>query len=223
MIEALDELELGSPSIGIRWPNDLEAEGRKLGGILPERVETSRGHRIMIGIGLNVRTNLAAAPAAVRAMATSLAELHARPLDESTSARLIPATLGHFESVLRRLARGDPSLSAQWSRLDLLREKWVRIDLGTRIVAGWGAGNRPPGRPLPGRRPANPPLLRRTSAPRSILVTRPLNANADTQANLLSSALDLTVSCDPANLSGIYSKIYTNHLDQSNCRYYSVT
>ena len=54
VIEALDELELGSPSLGIRWPNDLEAGGRKLGGILPERVETPRGHRILIGIGLNV-------------------------------------------------------------------------------------------------------------------------------------------------------------------------
>ena len=43
MIEALDELGLGHPSIGIRWPNDLEADGRKLGGILPERLETAQG------------------------------------------------------------------------------------------------------------------------------------------------------------------------------------
>ena len=60
MIEALDELELGSPSLGIRWPNDLEADGRKLGGILPERLETPHGRRVLIGIGLNVQTNLAA-------------------------------------------------------------------------------------------------------------------------------------------------------------------
>ena len=63
VIEALNELELGSPSLGIRWPNDLEVEGRKLGGILPEHLETPHGHRILVGIGLNVQTNLAAAPA----------------------------------------------------------------------------------------------------------------------------------------------------------------
>jgi BirA family transcriptional regulator, biotin operon repressor / biotin---[acetyl-CoA-carboxylase] ligase len=140
VIEALDELELGNPSLGIRWPNDLEAGGRKLGGILPERLEIPQGHRILVGIGLNVHTNLAAAPAEVRAMATSLAALHGKPLDEATVERLIPAILAHFESVLRRLALGDPTLSLQWGRLDQLREKWVRVDFGTHRVAGWGKG-----------------------------------------------------------------------------------
>ena len=140
VIDALNELELGSPALGIRWPNDLEADGGKLGGILPENLETPHGRRILIGIGLNVQTNLAAAPSEVRALATSLAALHAKPLDESIFGRLIPAFLGHFESVLQRLTLGDPELACQWARLDLLREKWVRVDLGTHQIAGWGQG-----------------------------------------------------------------------------------
>jgi len=140
LIEALDELGVGSPSIGIRWPNDLEADGRKLGGILPERVQTEQGHRILIGIGLNVRTDLAGAPAQVRAMATSLAALRAEPLDEGISTRLMPAILKRFESVLERLAMGDPSLSEEWNRLDQLRDEWVRVDCGTHRVAGRGQG-----------------------------------------------------------------------------------
>ena len=51
VIEALAELGFGSPALGIRWPNDLEAGGRKLGGILPERVETDHGRRVLIGAG----------------------------------------------------------------------------------------------------------------------------------------------------------------------------
>jgi BirA family biotin operon repressor/biotin-[acetyl-CoA-carboxylase] ligase len=140
VIEALDELELGDPCIGIRWPNDIEAEGRKLGGILPERIETQHGPRNLIGIGLNVDTNLAGAPAEVRVMATSLATLRARPIGNGLSRRLIPAILGQFESILERLAKADPSLHARWSRLDVLREKWVRVDLGTREIAGRGQG-----------------------------------------------------------------------------------
>jgi BirA family transcriptional regulator, biotin operon repressor / biotin---[acetyl-CoA-carboxylase] ligase len=140
IVEALDELELGAPSIGIRWPNDLEAEGRKLGGILPERIDTEWGRRVLIGIGLNVQTNLTAAPADVCAMATSLAALLRKPVVDDDSKRLIPAILRHFELILNRLAGDDPSLSGQWNRLDLLREKWVRIDLGTRHVAGRGQG-----------------------------------------------------------------------------------
>src|SRR4051794_7715342 len=32
--------------VDIRWPNDLECGGRKLGGILPERIETKAGVRM---------------------------------------------------------------------------------------------------------------------------------------------------------------------------------
>jgi len=140
VIDALRELELGRPSIGIRWPNDLEADGLKLGGILPERLETARGHRILIGIGLNVQTNLADAPTEVRAMATSLAALAGGPLDLQVLPRLLRAILGEFESVLGRLVEGDPELRDRWNRLDLLRDCWVDIDLGTHVVAGWGRG-----------------------------------------------------------------------------------
>ncbi len=140
IIGALNELGLGSPALGIRWPNDIEADGRKLGGILPERVETLRGHLILVGIGLNVRSNLAVAPVDVRAMATSLAALHADRLDELGFAPLISAILGQFALVVPRLATGDPSLSRQWGRLDLLREKWATVDLGSHQVAGWGQG-----------------------------------------------------------------------------------
>ena len=58
VIDAMGELGFGEAGIGIRWPNDLECAGRKLGGILPERLESSDGHRVLIGVGLNVRTNL---------------------------------------------------------------------------------------------------------------------------------------------------------------------
>src|SRR5205807_1648771 len=110
VIDALHELDLGGPFIGIRWPNDLEGDGRKLGGILPERIETPRGHRILIGVGLNVLTNLADAPAEVRSMATTLDAMHARPLEAAVLPRVLAAILGRFDSVLRRLVDGDPEL-----------------------------------------------------------------------------------------------------------------
>ena len=61
-------------SPGIRWPNDVEVDGRKLGGILPERVMTPNGPRVLIGIGLNVLTRVGDAPAEVGKMAVALAD-----------------------------------------------------------------------------------------------------------------------------------------------------
>lgn len=140
VIEALDDLTIGDRSIGIRWPNDLEAAGRKLGGILPERVETAAGHCILIGIGLNAWSNLTHAPHEVSAMATSLAALGGRSYDEEMLHRLIPAILSRFEAVLTRLVGGDPSLADQWQRLDLLRDTWVHVDCGTHLVCGMAKG-----------------------------------------------------------------------------------
>jgi BirA family transcriptional regulator, biotin operon repressor / biotin---[acetyl-CoA-carboxylase] ligase len=140
IIAALRDLELAKPSIGIRWPNDIEADGLKLGGILPERLDTEWGRRLVIGVGLNVLTTLAEAPGDVRAMATSLAVLRGETLDETLLPRLLSAVLNRFEAVLPRLASSDSALAAEWGRLDQIRDTWVRVDLGTSIVAGWGRG-----------------------------------------------------------------------------------
>jgi BirA family transcriptional regulator, biotin operon repressor / biotin---[acetyl-CoA-carboxylase] ligase len=140
VIDALGELGFHVPDIGIRWPNDLECGGRKLGGILPERLESSDGHRMLIGVGLNVRTNLVLAPEEVQSMATSLGALSPRPIDNQFSARLLAAILRHFESILGRLVLGENDLAARWNGLDLLRDSLVRVDVGTHVVTGTGRG-----------------------------------------------------------------------------------
>ena len=145
VIDALNELGFGMESLGIRWPNDLEADGRKLGGILPERIETEGGHRILVGVGLNVLTDLSNAPAEVRRMATSLTAIHPSTRDEQVLPRVLAAILGYFECVLKSLVDGDPELAIRWNGLDLLRDRWVSVDLGTRVVAGRGCGIDPDG------------------------------------------------------------------------------
>jgi BirA family biotin operon repressor/biotin-[acetyl-CoA-carboxylase] ligase len=140
MIESIREIGIGTSSVGIRWPNDIEVDGRKLGGVLPERLETSQGHRILIGVGLNVLTSLANAPDDIRQMATNLVSFDGQAIDEKSLPHLLFSILRHFESVVIHLANRDPCLPARWNELDLLRDEWVRVDLGTRIVAGVGRG-----------------------------------------------------------------------------------
>lgn len=127
-------------TLGIRWPNDVEAGGRKLAGILPERVETGLGLRLLIGIGLNVGTRLDDAPPEVRRLAASLAGFAAPGSDGPDPDRLLATILEQIEAVLPRLAGDDPSLAARWSELDTLRRQSVRVDLGPRVVAGIGRG-----------------------------------------------------------------------------------
>ena len=140
VIDALWESGFGEAGLGIRWPNDLEFGGRKLGGILPELVELEGGRRLLVGVGLNVRTNLEEAPREIQEMATSLEAQAGRAIENEMVPRLLWAILRHFESTLEQLAMGDPQLADRWNQLDLLRGCEVRVDVGTHEVCGRALG-----------------------------------------------------------------------------------
>jgi BirA family biotin operon repressor/biotin-[acetyl-CoA-carboxylase] ligase len=144
VIDAVTDL-FSLEGLGIRWPNDVEAGGRKLGGILPERVETAHGPRLVIGIGLNVLTRLGDAPAEVRSLAASLSDFSPGPLPADALDRVFRSILERFELVLQPLASDDPGLAGRWDALDTLRDRWVHVDLGPKTIAGVGRGIDPQG------------------------------------------------------------------------------
>lgn len=64
----------------VRWPNDVEAAGRKLAGIL---VETAAHGRAVVGIGVNTSGTAAAAPAPIRHRVGTLPDLTGRAFDRT--------------------------------------------------------------------------------------------------------------------------------------------
>jgi BirA family biotin operon repressor/biotin-[acetyl-CoA-carboxylase] ligase len=63
-------------SPGIKWPNDLVHQGRKVGGMLTEaRIDADQIRDLVFGVGLNVNTPAAAWPADLARRAVSLAEI----------------------------------------------------------------------------------------------------------------------------------------------------
>ena len=131
--------------VRLRWPNDVEIAGRKIAGILPERIDTTRGPRLLIGIGINVSTEFAKAPEEVRRMAVSLKEHAERYSETSDRERLLARVVAQFESTLGRLAADDPGLAARWDQLDALRDRLVRLNLGSQVIQGIGRGIEPSG------------------------------------------------------------------------------
>lgn len=85
-------------SVQLKWPNDVLANGRKVAGILIE-VPSQRHDAAVIGIGLNVNVSLAAAPAEVRDVATSLRDETGREFDRI---ELLVELLRNLEHCLRR-------------------------------------------------------------------------------------------------------------------------
>ena len=103
----------------------------------PNAVEIDTGHRLLLGVGLNVLTRVdLAAPAAVGRMATSLQRAGA-----PTFGALDPAAVAGGDSDpvglnLYRLVEDGLDLAQEWDRLNLLRDRAVRVALGSRIIAG---------------------------------------------------------------------------------------
>lgn len=58
----------------IKWPNDVQLDGLKVAGILTElSADTERVHFIVLGIGVNLNTEVSDFPPEVRELATSVA------------------------------------------------------------------------------------------------------------------------------------------------------
>ena len=125
---------------GVRWPNDIEVEGRKLGGILPERVETQLGPRLVIGIGLNVRTRLEEAPTEIRRMAATLAEWEETPSSVDPIDSILCRFLDQLPGGLNELLFQNDRLERRWNELDTLAGRVVRVEVGSETLEGIASG-----------------------------------------------------------------------------------
>lgn len=108
----------------VKWPNDLLADGKKLAGILCERV---RGVDL-VGIGFNITTNLADASPDVRRYATTLAKLTRRP-----------PTRGEFFAVLAKCLAEVWELEdwqGAFNQAHALNGKTIGVDTGDATVRG---------------------------------------------------------------------------------------
>jgi BirA family biotin operon repressor/biotin-[acetyl-CoA-carboxylase] ligase len=108
---------------GLKWPNDVLVDGRKIAGILLERVETSQGAAAVIGVGLNVTLRQD--------------EL---PVETATSLVLEGATETDRTIVIRSLLRNLEALYRAWSAsggdpAGGIRDSYIRrcVTIGSRV------------------------------------------------------------------------------------------
>ncbi len=67
-----DVLETAGLSVGLKWPNDLIVEDRKVGGILTELAIDDGQATVILGLGLNVNATVEDFPPELHAKATSM-------------------------------------------------------------------------------------------------------------------------------------------------------
>ena len=85
----------GDAAIQLKWPNDLLFEGKKLAGLLCERLERMD----LIGLGLNVNVFQNEPPRPLRVRITSLSQIVGGPVDQSAA---LATVARHLHQVLSR-------------------------------------------------------------------------------------------------------------------------
>lgn len=131
----------GARGIGLKWPNDVWFEDRKVGGVLIElRAEAGGPAHVVIGIGINValgeaaRREIEAGGVRVASVCDACAVPPSRNLVAGAILDELLGMLPVFE------VHGFEPFFAEWSRLDALRDRPAQVVLADRVIAGRADG-----------------------------------------------------------------------------------
>jgi len=111
-----DTLRKVKANVLVKWPNDLQIDELKLGGI----ISTAAGSGVIIGIGINVSTTVAELPVE---RATSLAIAGVTKLDRN---HLLPLLLNAFEKDFTSWDQGESFLE-KYSQLSATQGREITI------------------------------------------------------------------------------------------------
>lgn len=134
--DALVASGVPAPRTGIKWPNDILVDGRKVAGILIETTTAAPGRlAAVIGLGMNVNGSLTPWPA-IAARATTLADALGREFSREALILAYLAALGATLADLATDAAAQPALFARWrARLTTLGRP-TTVHQGDQLVAG---------------------------------------------------------------------------------------
>lgn len=126
---------------GIKWPNDVRVNGRKLAGILAEAAPGME--YVILGIGVNVNLKKEELAAEIRDTASSILIETEKNWDR---ARVFHSVMEHLERVFSKLERGeaDAVLDA-WCGLSEVMGRQVRVETPQGTFTGSVTGIRDDG------------------------------------------------------------------------------
>lgn len=128
-------LRVTGVSCGIKWPNDILYQGKKLVGILTElNAEIDAVNYIVIGMGINVNISEEDFPEELKSIATSLQIVAGKSISRL---ELVCAVLEELErSYQEVLQHGFGTILAEWRRYSATLGKEVRVISPNRSFTG---------------------------------------------------------------------------------------
>jgi BirA family biotin operon repressor/biotin-[acetyl-CoA-carboxylase] ligase len=129
VVEALAPL-VPDHVLGIHWPNDVMADGRKIAGVL---IEVLPDGRHIVGIGVNTNNSAVDAPPELRPRVATLRDLAGRVFDQT---QILIALLRRLESNFGRLTAESEAIAVQADALCAQRGQLLTVELAGQGITG---------------------------------------------------------------------------------------
>jgi BirA family biotin operon repressor/biotin-[acetyl-CoA-carboxylase] ligase len=144
-IQGLESCVLNEPRFqpGLKWPNDIQSGGKKLGGILLEsRPDGSNGVSVVAGVGINVHMPQdSQAAQEIDQPWASVGELIEAAAEVDLRDRLAGAVLDRMLHCLGQYhSTGFDPFRMDWQRLDTLRGQMVLVTQSGKQISGKAMG-----------------------------------------------------------------------------------
>ncbi|VAX42154.1 Biotin operon repressor / Biotin--protein ligase [hydrothermal vent metagenome] len=121
-------------SLGVKWPNDIYLQNKKVSGLL---IETVPLPRVVIGVGVNVNNKIENAPEELHSSAISLAEFTTDEIDMND---LLIHFLSQLEAELKAFPLATNEITRRWEMASILAEEKITIQDGNRLIKGFYNG-----------------------------------------------------------------------------------
>ena len=120
-VEEIAATHADSVRADLKWPNDVQIDGRKVAGTLIETTQSSSGEPVaLIGVGINVNVDVSLY-AEIAEIATSVKNAAGAEVPRE---KLLASFCNHFESLLAEVDSGSKAPFQAWrSRLVTLRRE----------------------------------------------------------------------------------------------------
>lgn len=124
----------------VKWPNDLQIDGKKVAGILTEaRMDADQTRELVLGIGLNINAEDTDWPEELKAIATTIRTAAGTEQDiNRVAAALTDCVVDAYQQFLSDEHRA--TFKSKWQTLDALRGKQVSLMQGEARISGKAAG-----------------------------------------------------------------------------------
>jgi len=125
-------------SVGLHWPNDVFAAGKKLAGIL---VEVLNNGLVVVGIGVNTNNTVQEAPEELRPLLTTLRDLSGQIHPHE---HLLPELLEYLKDVFSQVVHSPDRLASDAHQWCLQRGQLLKVQTAGGVIEGLceGIGSR---------------------------------------------------------------------------------